>query len=350
MTYYKRESLETIHDRISQDIEVNKNLNFSFRNVIAVTLSGISHLLHSHIEKIAKNAVPLTADETLEDWAKVFGLFKKGESRASGEVKIRSFLKEKIQNLEFIAENGVSYFASNLSLEAGDNSVQVVCNLTGKIGNLTEAPLSLKTTHENIKTEAKAVNIKGGADKETKEELRRRLLQHIRSTPQGGCQSDYINWIEEVEGVRQAFVRPTLEGPGTVTVSFLTKGDNPIPSKPLTDIVKNKLDALSPATAKINILKPTRKDLSIEFSVEPEDHYERGKITEEIRSKLTDFVNSKQKVHGFYDRNRTLVDARITRSQISSVISNVPGEKSHVLTEPKTDITLKRGEVLFVKF
>ena len=141
-----------ISEVTSQDIESNKQLNFSFRNVLAVTLSGISHLLHSRIEKIAKNAVPLTADDTLEDWAKVYGLFKKGESRASGEVEIRSFKKEKIQNLEFIAENGVSYFASNLSLEAGDNSVQVVCNSTGRIGNLEEAPLNLKTTHENIKT------------------------------------------------------------------------------------------------------------------------------------------------------------------------------------------------------
>ena len=124
---YKRESLETIHERISQDIETNKKLNFSFRNVLAVTLSGISHLLHSQIEKIAKNAVPLTADETLEDWAKVYGLFKKGESKSSGEVKIGSYKKDKLKSLEFISDNGVSYIASDLNLEAGNNSIQVVC-------------------------------------------------------------------------------------------------------------------------------------------------------------------------------------------------------------------------------
>ena len=93
--------------------------------------------------------MPLTADDTLEDWAKVYGLFKKGESRASGEVEIRSFKKEKIQNLEFIAENGVSYFASNISLEAGDNSVQVVCKETGKIGNLEDLIYNLEIKSED---------------------------------------------------------------------------------------------------------------------------------------------------------------------------------------------------------
>ena len=68
------------------------------------------------------------------------------------------------------SDNGVSYIASDLSLETGNNSVQVICKERGKIGNLTGAPLNLKTTHENIKTEAKAVKITGGTDKETKEE------------------------------------------------------------------------------------------------------------------------------------------------------------------------------------
>lgn len=347
---YKRESLETIHHRISQDIEANKRLKFSFRNVLAVTLSGVSHLLHAHIEKIAKNAVPLTAEDTLEEWAKVYGLFKKGESRASGGVEIRASKKDKIQSLEFISDKGVSYLAYNLSLKPGVNLVQVNCKDPGKIGNLEKSPLRLKTTHEHIETTAKAEKITGGADKETNEEFRRRLLQHIRSTPQGGCQSDYINWIEEIEGVRQAFIRPTLRGPGTVTVSLLAEGLNPIPSESLKKKVKNKLDALSPATAEITIFIPKRRDLLIQYSAQPEDGYTQDKLEKKINKELTSFVNSQQKVHNFYDKDRVLVDARITKSQISQVISNVAGEKSHLLIHPEQDIRLERGDVFCVKF
>ena len=50
--------------------------------------------------------------------------------------------------------------------------------------------------------------IGGGADVESDEDLRARVLFRKRNPPHSGSKSDYIAWALEVPGVTRAFVSP----------------------------------------------------------------------------------------------------------------------------------------------
>jgi uncharacterized phage protein gp47/JayE len=58
----------------------------------------------------------------------------------------------------------------------------------------------------------------GGADQETDDELRTRMLAKYRAPPQGGAAADYQQWALEVPGVTRAFVQPNGLGAGSVVV------------------------------------------------------------------------------------------------------------------------------------
>ena len=55
----------------------------------------------------------------------------------------------------------------------------------------------------------------GGADDETVDELRNRMLAKYRAPPQGGAASDYVLWALEVPGVTRAWCLPLGTGAGT---------------------------------------------------------------------------------------------------------------------------------------
>jgi uncharacterized phage protein gp47/JayE len=60
-----------------------------------------------------------------------------------------------------------------------------------------------------------------GADQETDDNLRTRMLEAYAAPPQGGDRQDYIEWTLAVAGVTRAWVAPNLVGSGTVTVFFM---------------------------------------------------------------------------------------------------------------------------------
>lgn len=63
--------------------------------------------------------------------------------------------------------------------------------------------------------------ITGGADIETQDEFRARMLIIYQNPPQGGSGADYVKWALEVPGVTRAWCDPLTMGPGTVGVFFM---------------------------------------------------------------------------------------------------------------------------------
>jgi uncharacterized phage protein gp47/JayE len=63
--------------------------------------------------------------------------------------------------------------------------------------------------------------IDGGADTETDDDLRFRVLQRIQQPPMGGDKTDYEAWVLQVPGVTRSWCNPLEMGIGTVTVRFM---------------------------------------------------------------------------------------------------------------------------------
>jgi uncharacterized phage protein gp47/JayE len=340
---YKREKLIDIHNRINEAIEANQKIKFSFRNVLAATLAGISHLLHSQIENISKNSIPTTAKETLDEWAKVFGVARKKKTRSRGSVTLNVSKDLKIEKLEFISDEQQFYIAKNLNLKTGVVSIPVEAKELGEAGNLINKKIKLLNTHKHIEI-SDNTDFTGGSDQETDDYLRERLLQYMKSHPQSGSLSDYINWMKKIKGVQEGFVVPTINGPGTVGVCALTE-KNHIPNKKLEDKIKEKLQVLSPATAEVIYIQPTKKEVELKISLSPNS----AKIRRDVNNAILKFFEKNRAPHGWFKESSAPIDSSIKLSKLSEVISLVEGEDSHKIISPTTDIVPKKGEVLYAK-
>jgi uncharacterized phage protein gp47/JayE len=125
----------------------------------------------------------------------------------------------------------------------------------GSIGNLdTGTTLMLAPPVINVSPTATVIELSGGADTETDDELRIRILRRIRQPPMGGCAYDYEAWALAVPGVTRAWCAPMEMGIGTVTIRFMmddlraSNGGFPLPAD--IDAVSAYIDTVRPVTVK----------------------------------------------------------------------------------------------------
>ncbi len=82
--------------------------------------------------------------------------------------------------------------------------------------------LSIATAVTGVDGQSATVaSLTGGADEETDDELRARVLDRIRNPPMGGDANDYVAWALQVPGVTRAWCSPNEVAIGTVTVRVM---------------------------------------------------------------------------------------------------------------------------------
>lgn len=89
---------------------------------------------------------------------------------------------------------------------------------------------------------AKVKVLKGGADVESDDDFRARLLDWLRNPGTSGNIADYKHWAMDIEGVTGAYVIPTWDGPGTVKVVLL----GPDKTTPDASLVERVQDVIAP--------------------------------------------------------------------------------------------------------
>ena len=112
--------------------------------------------------------------------------------------------------------------------------------------------------------------IDGGANAETDDQLRRRVLQRIRNPPMGGSAEDYVRWALACPGVDRAWAEAE-QGPGTITVRFLMDPEDPAyeeskgwPTPEDIEVVKDYIDKMRPVTVMdCYVFAPIQQYLSI---------------------------------------------------------------------------------------
>jgi uncharacterized phage protein gp47/JayE len=124
----------------------------------------------------------------------------------------------------------------------------------GAIGNLPMGSIiSITPAIEGVTTQVTIVDLKGGTDTETDDQLRARILQRIQSPPMGGDLSDYVQWALAVPGVTRAWAA-VEQGIGTITVRFMMddlRADNDgFPEPEDIDTVAAYIDKMRPVTVK----------------------------------------------------------------------------------------------------
>lgn len=238
---------KTISDNIIAQLELSLNqtiplLPKSFLRVLAKVLSGVFILLYKYGGSIFQNMFVQTAsgkDTTifgnvinpLSFWGRLIGV---GDpvSATNAELIINITVENQTgslpSNTQLInSANGVTYITLGVVLlnnplvlavikAVGD---QVNGGGAGVIGNLNNGDIvSFVNPIANVNKDTIVVDtLVTGANGESEDAYRQRVLDRFQKRPQGGALSDYEAWGEEVAGIKNVYPY-TSDCPGQVDV------------------------------------------------------------------------------------------------------------------------------------
>jgi uncharacterized phage protein gp47/JayE len=141
---------------------------------------------------------------------------------------------------------------ADVTLSAAPTPVAARALDPGSVSNLDQGT-AMSTGVAGI-TSVTVIDMSGGADEETDDELRARILRRIRQPPMGGAARDYEAWALAVPGVTRAWCAALEMGMGTVTLRFMCddlRADNngfPLPED--ISAVEAYLDTVRPVAVK----------------------------------------------------------------------------------------------------
>lgn len=308
--------------------------------VLARAVAGASHMLHGHLDYIAREANPATAIDTLPLWAAVWGVKRKDAQFAVRTVNLVGTVNGTPlpAGTIFNRADGVQYSVNaEVLIAAGVASAAVTAVEPGELGNCAAGTvLSLVNPIAGINSAATVTADPGtdGTEVEGKDSLRARLLSRIQQPPHGGNKSDYEAWALEVPGVTRAWVYPLYLGPGTIGITFVRDDDSPstIPSAGEVAAVQAHIDEVRPVTATPIVFAPVEVAVPLSVAVVPNTQAVKDAVTAE----LSDFFKRESAPGG-----------TIYWSRMDEAISLAQGETSHqlMIPAPNTNVVRAAGEI-----
>lgn len=227
---FSRPSLTELRNQSVQDITTSgvPGLTGLLRNavlrVLAWCMAGLAYGVYGYADWIARMAVPFTAeDEFLFAWAALVGIYPKPATGSTGSAQFSGNPGIVVPNGTALRQaDGTTYTttADGTVDSTGAVTVPIASTDVGALTNAdTGTPIAIISPIVGINSQGVTVGATtGGADAETNDQLRSRMLYRYREPPQGGAATDYVEWALEVPGVTRAWANPLGAGVGTVVV------------------------------------------------------------------------------------------------------------------------------------
>lgn len=234
---FTRPTLTELRDAASTDIttsglpNADGLLRMSVLRVLAWVQAGLAHLHYGYLDWIAHQSVPFTADdEYLEAWSAIVGVGRNPATAATGSATFTGTPTTPIPSGTLISRSdGYTYATTASGAIGGGGSVTVPIvawstalgvPATGSSGNAVDAsPLTIASPISGITSLGVAETaITGGAEAESDDSLRDRMLAAFANPAHGGSAADYVAWARDVSGITRAWCSRVGAGAGTVVV------------------------------------------------------------------------------------------------------------------------------------
>lgn len=340
---YSRPALADLVQRVRTDVlsrlSTDDLLRRADAEVYARVLGGVAHGLYGFIDWLSNQVIFDTAEvEFLERWCSIWGITRKAASAATGTVTFSVQVGSYIPSGTLLqALDGVQYqTTADATVVSTSATAPVAAVVAAAAGNRAAGQtLNLVSPIVGVTPSATAGLLSGGADVETDDALRSRLLSRIQNPPQGGAASDYVAWALQVSGVTRAWVSAQELGAGTVTVRFVRDNDGTgaaiIPDSSEVAAVQAYIDARRPVTAQLTVVAPTANPLNFTISgLSPNTSAVQAAIQTELQDLLL-----REAVPG----------GTILLSHIRAAISSATGENDFTLTSPSANVTNTTGQI-----
>lgn len=303
------------------DVELPRTLF----GVQLVAFVGAIHEAWGHLDSIATDVFPDVATQgALERWAAIWGLFRVQAVTASGTVNLGVLVTapplepgrtmRRADGAEFVTtavpvlQAGGHWLANVAAVLAGAGG-----NYTGTVQLVEPVPgltdLALTTT--------------AGADGDTDEELRARLLDLIRKPPQGGTADDFERWALEVPGLTRAWAQTPAAGSPAFTV-YVADDANLPPTASGADVIAAQAvtDLNKPITSDPTVTAATFHNLDASITVLPATGAMQAAVDAEIVSMLLE---------------RATPGGTILLAWLLEAVAGTPGLVNFTITDPITD-------------
>lgn len=340
---FSRPTLATLKTQAETDLAGSLGLAILLRRSVLAGLArmnaGLTNLLFGHQVWITKQALPDTADtEILQRWASIWGVDRRPSVRSDGPVRFTGTDGFTVPaGSELRRSDGRAFTVdADVLITAGTADATVLAVEAGALGDTTAGADALQFSSAlagvDSGVEVLAPGISRGADLESDDDLRARLVERLRTGARGGSAGDYVDWALEVPNVSRAWALPLLGGPGTVGVTFFVTigGTAPIPDSGKVAEVQAYIDARRPVTATATVFAPGTQAVNITVALTPNTSAVQAAVTTALLE--------------LFDRE-SLPGGTVYVSRIDEAISTAPGEVDHTMTVPATNIVLPGGTV-----
>ncbi|CVA07551.1 baseplate J/gp47 family protein [Serratia marcescens] len=344
-------------------------LRYSNMRVLADADAGLAHLHYGYLDYIALQSTPFNAtDEWLSGWAGLKSVYQNPANPASTPSYEFSGTAGTPVNKGAVLRRGDGYlYRLEENVTIGGNG-KGVGKLTAILPDIIDAPtgggidgnadagttLTLDVSLPGI--DASGVMLEpatGGADIETQESFRARMLLAYQKPPQGGSDTDYEQWALAVPGVTRCWVKRRLMGAGTVGVYIMCDGNDetnhgfPVGSDGISQLddwgaqkatgdqgrVADYIYPRAPVTALVYVCSPVAK--TVDFEISGISHVGRD-ITAAIAAAIDNV---------FFEGGTPVGNGRIFLSDLNRAIRDIEGTAGFILVSPSTNIDLGVGEL-----
>ncbi|MGC6386581.1 baseplate J/gp47 family protein [Ewingella sp. S1.OA.A_B6] len=370
---YNRPTLSDLRARNLAAIEselkgVGTPLRFSNLNILGSANAGLAYLHYGYLDWIAKQSVPWSAtDENLAGWAALKSVTQKAANAGTNNAVIFTGTAGKKIPVGAVLNRGDGYqYTTDTEVtivDAGSGTGSITAVLLdpnddptggGAAGNTPAGTqLTLDSSISGIDSVITiSTAITNGADIESEDAFRTRMLLAYQNTPQGGNDDDYESWALAVSGVTRAWTARRLMGAGTVGVYIMTDGTGtsnngfPVGTDGISELenwsavkatgdqgrVADYIYPLQPVTALVYVCSPIRK--TVNFIID-------GISTADSMTTAT--INAA--IDGVFFESGDPTGGKVLLSDLVIALSNVSGTSGFILTSPTANIITATGEL-----
>jgi uncharacterized phage protein gp47/JayE len=198
----------------------------SVLRVLADGNAGLAYLVLLYIDWLSRQLLPDTAETEWLDrhaaiWLPANG--RKPATFAAGSGMVTGILGVVVAPATQLTSATAVLYETTEQITVGSSPAPVGIRAVdpGVAGNLdAQSSLAFVNAIAGVDGAVTIVQMDGGVDAESDDELRQRVLERIRQPPMGGAEYDYVAWAKQVPGVTRAWATTEM-GIGTVSVRFL---------------------------------------------------------------------------------------------------------------------------------
>lgn len=334
-----RPKLSELIERGRSDVETrlpgaDSRLRHSVLDVLVRVHAGALAGLYGYISSVADQIIIDTASgEYLARHAAIWGVRRKAAVAAIVSATATGTNGAVIPAAsELTRSDGTIYVTrAAATISAGSATIMVEAAEAGPNGDIgSGTPLTFSSAVSGVNSGVAVIaTTTAGAAEEDDGSLKARLLERIRTPPQGGAVGDYVGWALAQSGVTRAWCYPGWLGAGTVGLTFVMDGrPNPIPLSGDVDAVQAALDILRPVTADLTVFAPATVAVPFTITAAPSTPEVRAAIVAELDDLF---------------RREATPGGTLYLSRMREAISLSEGEFSHELTLPAANFTADPG-------